>query len=144
MDVPTQAELIERIEAFCARHDMAESRFGREAVNNPAFVSGLRDRGRSPTLETLNRLSIFMAERDAALAPGVQTEADSHRPFPATTAGLTATPSVSRCASSPTCSPTNDRQPSSGASLNCSSGTPDEGCSSARPTANPAPQADAA
>ena len=66
MDVPTHDQLIERIEAFCRRHDMAESRFGREAVNNPAFVSGLRrDPPVSPTLETLNRVKAFMADTDA-------------------------------------------------------------------------------
>lgn len=65
MDVPSHDELLSRIEAFCKRHDLAESRLGREALNNPAFVSGVRDRGVSPTLDTLNRLAAFMAERDA-------------------------------------------------------------------------------
>jgi hypothetical protein len=63
MNIPTQDELLERIEKFCAKHDMAETRFGREAVNNPAFIRGLRD-GKSPTLETLNRLKAFMARID--------------------------------------------------------------------------------
>ena len=66
MDVPTHDELIAKIEAFCDRHGMAESRFGREAVNNPAFVGNLRDPGRSPTLETLRKVSVFMAESDAS------------------------------------------------------------------------------
>lgn len=76
MDVPTHDELIERIERFCARHEMAESTFGRLAVNNPAFVSALRHPGRSPTLETLNRLAAFMAEADAkAEAAAVERDA---------------------------------------------------------------------
>lgn len=66
MDVPSHDELLARIAAFCERHGLAESRLGREALNNPAFVSGLRDRGVSPTLDTLTKLAAFMAERDAA------------------------------------------------------------------------------
>lgn len=65
MDIPTQAELLDKIEAFCRRHDMAETRFGRDAVNNPAFLSGLRrDPPVSPTLDTLNKVRDFMAESD--------------------------------------------------------------------------------
>lgn len=66
MDVPTHDELIARIARFCERHGMAESRLGREALNSPAFVIGLRrDPPSSPTLETLNKLAAFMAEKDA-------------------------------------------------------------------------------
>lgn len=66
MDVPTHNELLSRIEDFCRRHEIAESRFGRDAINNPAFVNGLRRTPPvSPTLETLNRVAAFMAERDA-------------------------------------------------------------------------------
>lgn len=66
MDVPTHDELIARIERFCERHGMAESTFGRLALNNPVFVTALRDPlRRSPTLETLNRIAAFMAEKDA-------------------------------------------------------------------------------
>jgi hypothetical protein len=44
---------------------MAETRFGRDAVNNPAFLSGLRrDPPVSPTLDTLNKVRDFMAEAD--------------------------------------------------------------------------------
>lgn len=66
MHIPTHAELIARIEGFCARHGMAESTFGRLTLNNPGFVGNLRgEQPRSPTLDTLNRLAAFMAERDA-------------------------------------------------------------------------------
>lgn len=66
MDIPTQAELLARIEDFCSRHDMAETRFGRDAVNNPAFLSGLRrDPPVSPTLDTLNKVRDFMVATDA-------------------------------------------------------------------------------
>jgi hypothetical protein len=90
MDIPTQDELIERIESFCGRHDMAETRFGREAVNNPAFLSQLRKR-KSPTLETLNKVSDFMERTDAEAAtraklnaplePSIFEEASDELPF---------------------------------------------------------------
>lgn len=67
MDIPSHADLLERIDAFRERHgSMAETRFGRDALNNPAFVSWLR-KGGSPTLKTLQDLSDFMARRDAEL-----------------------------------------------------------------------------
>ena len=66
MDIPTHAQLLARIEAFLDRHEMAESRFGREAINNPAFISNLRKEPPvSPTLETLNRVGAFMDRTDA-------------------------------------------------------------------------------
>lgn len=65
MDIPTQSELLDRIVAFCRLHDLAETRFGRDAVNNPAFIAGLRrDPPVSPTLETLNRLKAYMERKD--------------------------------------------------------------------------------
>lgn len=119
MHIPTQDELIGQVEDFCRRHDMSESRLGRDALNNPAFVSGLRE-GKSPTLETLNRLKSFMSETDerarlqAKLHPPVEPNADEEAappelPFaeaPATRAGATSPISSSTCA----------RQPSAGAS----------------------------
>jgi hypothetical protein len=69
MDIPNHAELLARIELFCLRHDMAETRFGREAVSNPNFISGLRrDPPVSPTLKTLNEVQDFMARIDAEAA----------------------------------------------------------------------------
>lgn len=69
MDIPTQAELIDRIEAFCGRHGMAVTRFGREVANNPAFLSELKA-GKQPRLDTLHKLRDFMIEKDADLAAG--------------------------------------------------------------------------
>jgi hypothetical protein len=65
MDVMTQAELIERIDAFLERHEMGDSRFGRDAVGEPGLVERIRN-GSSPNLRTLGRIAAFMAERDAA------------------------------------------------------------------------------
>lgn len=61
---PTEAQLIEKIEAFLDRHDMAPTRFGREATGNPHVIRDIRE-GRSPSLRTVRRLTNFMAERDA-------------------------------------------------------------------------------
>ena len=67
MDIPSHDDLLERIDAFRARHcDMAETRFGRDSLNNPAFVSWLR-KGGSPSLRTLGTLAEFMATKDAEL-----------------------------------------------------------------------------
>lgn len=118
MHIPSQVELIAKIEGFCRCHDMAESRFGREAVNNPAFISGLRD-GKSPTLETLNKLSAFMTETDERVAlrqkldapldppPGPDAAGEDHQlpfgPAPVRPTG----------GSSPTSSPTSAPRPPS-------------------------------
>lgn len=77
MDIPTHSDLLARIEDFCTRHEMAESRFGRESVNNPAFVSSLRrDPPVSPTLETLNKLKVFMDETDEQARLRLKLSAD--------------------------------------------------------------------
>lgn len=67
MDIPTPAELVEKIEAFIARHGMAETRFGRDAVRDPNLLSDLRAGQRLPGLTKLNRIADFMASRDAEL-----------------------------------------------------------------------------
>lgn len=64
MELPTHGQLIERIDAFLKRHDMAESRLGRDAVGEAQIISDIR-KGRSPRLNTLEKLATFMAERDA-------------------------------------------------------------------------------
>lgn len=69
MNVPSHAELVELIDAFIARHAMAPSTFGREALNEPQFVLQVRA-GRNPGLSTLGKLRDFMRERDEALAMG--------------------------------------------------------------------------
>jgi len=61
MDIPTHAELVARYEEFCRRHDMAETRFGREATGEPQLIASIRS-GRSPSLKTLQRVASYMAE----------------------------------------------------------------------------------
>jgi hypothetical protein len=69
MDIPTHAELVERIEAFLARHAMAVTRLGREVNGDPNLIPNIRD-GRQPNLDTLNKLAAVMAAHDAAPSAG--------------------------------------------------------------------------
>ena len=57
--------LLESISACCRRSGMAESTFGRRAVNDGKFVSRLRD-GARITPETLQRVNQFMVKHGAA------------------------------------------------------------------------------
>lgn len=75
MDIPTHAELVERIDAFLQRHDMAPSRLGREVTGEPNLIFSIRE-GRQPNLDTLNRLANYMAELDAALPLAEDVKAD--------------------------------------------------------------------
>jgi hypothetical protein len=65
MEIPTDEELIARIDAFLARHGMAESRLGRDATGEPNLIASIRG-GRSPTLKILRKLADFMVAHDAA------------------------------------------------------------------------------
>ncbi|MCP4025694.1 MAG: hypothetical protein GY736_05195 [Sphingomonas sp.] len=64
MDVPTTSDIVAAIERFLARHDdMAPTRFGREATGEPQLLESLR-KGRSPSLDTANRIVSFMRAKD--------------------------------------------------------------------------------
>jgi hypothetical protein len=64
--------LLDSISEFCRRAGMAESTFGRRAVNDGKFVSRLRD-GARITPETLDRVSDFLT-RHGAEAPAAPPE----------------------------------------------------------------------
>jgi len=64
--------LLDSIAEFCRRSGMAESTFGRHAVNDGKFVARLRD-GARITPETLERVSAFLA-RHGASAPAAPKE----------------------------------------------------------------------
>jgi len=66
------APLLESIAAFCRRSGIAESTFGRRAVNDGKFVARLRD-GARITPETLARVSEFLV-RHGASAPEAPPE----------------------------------------------------------------------
>jgi len=68
MDIPTLDEILQHIDAFLVRHDMAPSRFGRDAIGEASLIATMRS-GRQPSLETLHRLKTFMAEQDEKLDP---------------------------------------------------------------------------
>ena len=52
--------LVEEIAAFIGAHDLTERKFGELALNDKNFVSDVRA-GRSPSLNTVERLRLFMA-----------------------------------------------------------------------------------
>ena len=51
--------LIERIEAHMRRTKMSPSRFGRESLGDPNFVTSLRD-GRMPRGATIRRVTAYI------------------------------------------------------------------------------------
>src|SRR5262245_21598885 len=63
--------LLDSISQFCRLAGMAESTFGRRAVNDGKFVARLRE-GARITPETLKRVSAFLTSRgiEATPAPG--------------------------------------------------------------------------
>jgi len=65
MQVAEGTSLLGSIADFCRRSGMAESTFGRRAVNDGKFVSRLRD-GARVTPETLQRVNQFMVRHGAA------------------------------------------------------------------------------
>jgi len=59
MDIITDAQLLERIDAFLAVTDMKPSRFGLDAMGDGALISQLRA-GRSLSLRNVERVVRFM------------------------------------------------------------------------------------
>jgi hypothetical protein len=78
-------ELLQEISDYCRQTGLAESTFGRRAVNDGKLASRLRHGGRITT-ETLDRIRSFMAaNRDAAARPSViaRTQAPAPVAIPA-------------------------------------------------------------
>lgn len=61
--------LLHRIERCLARSGISASQFGREAMNDPAFVSSMR-RGRDPTEATIERVSAYIKRVESAPGAG--------------------------------------------------------------------------
>lgn len=59
--------LLRDIERHLRETGTAASRFGREALGDPAFVASLR-RGREPRTETVRKVRTYLAERQAQIA----------------------------------------------------------------------------
>lgn len=74
----TDAQLIERIEAFLIRHDMAPTRFGREAANEASFINTLKN-GRSVSLARANKVVAFMERYERERLGGVHSVIDTAR-----------------------------------------------------------------
>lgn len=75
MDTPlmSDAQLLEQIEAYCARADLSLTTFGRLAIGDGNLVPNLRS-GRSLTLKTARKVLDFMSQHSAGSA-GVETAA---------------------------------------------------------------------
>lgn len=94
MDIPTPERLIELVNAFLARHDLAPTRFGREAVKDPNFVADLRDGRKLPGILRLNQLARYMAEKDAAAGHGAEDMAADDTASSGTSAAISALDAV--------------------------------------------------
>jgi hypothetical protein len=130
MTVLTETQLLERINAFRARHDdMAPTTFGRNATGEPQLIRSIEN-GRSPSLSVVNRILDYMARTDAEAATRAKLDApidvplreevEQELPFVQAPGNPGAT--------SATCSSTNARRSPSEASPRCPScsGTDEE------------------
>lgn len=60
MDIPTDADLLDKIKRFCVERGLKPSTFGRMAIGDGGLVAGMESQ-RSVTLKTANRIAAFMA-----------------------------------------------------------------------------------
>jgi hypothetical protein len=74
--------LLKNISEYCSRTGMAETTFGRRAVNDGKFTSRLRDGGRV-TLETVQRVQHFIEGNGAAAETPASVPAPATEPDPA-------------------------------------------------------------
>lgn len=75
MQVLTETQLLERINAFRQRHDdMAPTTFGRNATGEPQLIRSIEN-GRSPSLSVVNRILDYMARTDAEAATRAKLDA---------------------------------------------------------------------
>lgn len=59
--------LIRQIETYCDRHGIAETTFGKRAVNDGKLVQRLRD-GKTIQIGTLNKVAEFLKRKPARVA----------------------------------------------------------------------------
>ncbi len=83
-------QLLQEISDYCRQTGLAESTFGRRAVNDGKLTNRLRNGGRITT-DTLDRIRSFMAEnRDLPARPSFIPRASETRPTPPTVSAHTA------------------------------------------------------
>ncbi len=83
-------QLLQEISDYCRQTGLAESTFGRRAVNDGKLTNRLRNGGRITT-DTLDRIRSFMAEnRDLPARPSFIPRASETRPTPPTVSANTA------------------------------------------------------
>ncbi len=63
----SHAQLLKDIDDFCRWAELSATEFGRQALNDSAFVGRLK-LGKSPTLERIERVYDWMASHGAAEA----------------------------------------------------------------------------
>jgi len=103
-------ELLQEIADYCRQTGLAESTFGRRAVNDGKLASRLRHGGRITT-ETLDRIRNFMANnRNAVARPAVIARTQTSSPTLAPQSPSTARP-LSPIAMSPSMTPASSTQP---------------------------------
>src|ERR1700733_16135747 len=74
-------QILAQISEFCRQADMAESTFGRHAVNDGKLVTRLRE-GKRITIDTLDRIQAFIAKSMGAVPPPRGLEAPPERRDP--------------------------------------------------------------
>src|SRR5262250_1283538 len=81
--LPMNDAILQEISDFCRQTGLAESTFGRRAVNDGKLASRLRNGGRITT-DTLDRIRAFMAEnRGPSLrSPVIERNHSPHSPAP--------------------------------------------------------------
>jgi hypothetical protein len=74
-------QILAQISEFCRQADMAESTFGRRAVNDGKLVARLRE-GKRITIDTLDRIEAFIAASMGAAPPprGLQVPPEKRDP----------------------------------------------------------------
>src|SRR5499425_2529119 len=74
-------QLLQEISDYCRQTGLAESTFGRRAVNDGKLANRLRNGGRITT-DTLDRIRAFMAENRAEMSARPALIPRSHEPRP--------------------------------------------------------------
>lgn len=68
MEIMTEAQLLALIEAFLKKHTMSPSKFGREAMGDPALVFQLRKGRRSLSMKNAEKVVAYMTTYQSAPA----------------------------------------------------------------------------